>query len=59
MRRATWLKVGDRVLTGQRIGSVGATGNARTIGCHLHFQIVSRGRPVDPERELHAWDRWS
>ncbi|MFP5361238.1 MAG: M23 family metallopeptidase [Thermoleophilia bacterium] len=53
------LRVGDRVRTGQRIGSVGATGNARTIGCHLHFEIRSRGRPIDPAPELHAWDRWS
>lgn len=53
------LRVGDRVRTGQRIGSIGDTGNARTIGCHLHFEIHSRGRPIDPAPELHAWDRWS
>jgi murein DD-endopeptidase MepM/ murein hydrolase activator NlpD len=50
---------GARVRTGERIGVVGATGNARTVGCHLHFEIHSRGRPIDPEPELHAWDRWS
>ncbi len=59
LRRRSRLRPGDRVLTGQRIGSVGATGNARTIGCHLHFEIRSRGRPIDPRRELHAWDAWS
>ncbi|MDP1850397.1 MAG: peptidoglycan DD-metalloendopeptidase family protein [Solirubrobacteraceae bacterium] len=59
MKNTTRLRVGDRVRTGQRIGSVGATGNARTIGCHLHFEIHSRGRPIDPAPELHAWDRWS
>lgn len=59
LARRPRLRVGDRVSTGQRIGSIGATGNARTIGCHLHFEIRSRGRPIDPERELHAWDRWS
>ena len=53
------LRVGDTVRTGQRIGSIGDTGNARTIGCHLHFEIHSRGRPIDPAPELHAWDRWS
>lgn len=53
------LRNGDRVRTGQRIGRIGATGNARTIGCHLHFEIRSRGRPIDPAPELHAWDRWS
>jgi murein DD-endopeptidase MepM/ murein hydrolase activator NlpD len=47
------------VRTGQRIGVVGATGNARSVGCHLHFEIHSRGRPIDPEPELRAWDRWS
>ena len=59
LKHTTRLKVGDHVLTGQRIGSVGDTGNARTIGCHLHFEIHSRGRPIDPAPELHAWDRWS
>jgi murein DD-endopeptidase MepM/ murein hydrolase activator NlpD len=53
------LQAGDRVRTGERIGRVGATGNARTIGCHLHFEIRSRGVPIDPRSELHAWDRWS
>ena len=57
--RAPRLRAGDRVRTGRRIGSIGATGNARTIGCHLHFEIRSRGRPIDPEPELHAWDGWS
>jgi murein DD-endopeptidase MepM/ murein hydrolase activator NlpD len=46
---------GDRVRTGERIGSIGATGNARTTGCHLHFEIRSRGVPIDPAPELHAW----
>ena len=59
LKHTTRLRAGDRVLTGQRIGSVGDTGNARSIGCHLHFEIHSRGRPIDPAPELHAWDRWS
>ncbi|MEA2195615.1 MAG: peptidoglycan LD-endopeptidase LytH [Solirubrobacteraceae bacterium] len=57
--RASRLRPGDRVRTGERIGSIGATGNARTIGCHLHFEIHSRGTPIDPAPELRAWDRWS
>lgn len=57
--RAPRLKPGDRVRTGQRIGSIGATGNARTIGCHLHFEIRRRGKPIDPGPELHRWDEWS
>ena len=59
LKHTTRLKVGDAVRTAQRIGSVGATGNARTIGCHLHFEIHSRGTPIDPAPELHTWDAWS
>ncbi len=59
MKHTTRLQVGDRVRTGQRIGSIGATGNARSIGCHLHFEIHTRGRPIDPAPDLHEWDRWS
>lgn len=50
---------GERVRTGQRIGRVGATGNARYVGCELHFEIRERGRPIDPRPLLHAWDGWS
>ena len=53
------VKRGDRVRTGQQIGYVGDTGNARTVGCHLHFELRSRtGRLLDPEPFLHAWDRF-
>jgi murein DD-endopeptidase MepM/ murein hydrolase activator NlpD len=50
---------GDRVRTGQRLGSIGATGNAASVGCHLHFELRVDGDPVDPAPHLHAWDRWS
>jgi murein DD-endopeptidase MepM/ murein hydrolase activator NlpD len=56
-------RAGDRVYTGQRIGSVGESGNAR--GCHLHFELWSGpgwyqgGRPFDPLPSLQAWDAWS
>jgi murein DD-endopeptidase MepM/ murein hydrolase activator NlpD len=56
-------RAGDRVYTGQRIGSVGETGNAQ--GCHLHFELWASpgwyegGRPFDPFPALRAWDSWS
>jgi hypothetical protein len=56
-------RMGDRVYTGQRIGSVGDTGNAE--GCHLHFELWSGpgwydgGKPFDPLPSLRAWDGWS
>jgi len=50
---------GQDVTTGQRLGEIGATGNARTVGCHLHFEIHQDGVPIDPKPSLHAWDSWS
>jgi murein DD-endopeptidase MepM/ murein hydrolase activator NlpD len=53
-------KRGELVKTGQRVGKVGRTGNARYVpGCHLHFEIRRRGRPIDPEPHLRRWDRYS
>ncbi|HEX6754094.1 MAG TPA: M23 family metallopeptidase [Solirubrobacterales bacterium] len=57
--RPSPLNRGDRVYTGQRVGSVGKTGNARTVGCHLHFEIHVGGQPMDPEPSLGRWDRYS
>jgi murein DD-endopeptidase MepM/ murein hydrolase activator NlpD len=59
----TPFRAGDRVYTGQQIGAVGETGNAR--GCHLHFELwgspgwYDGGKPFDPEDSLRAWDSWS
>jgi murein DD-endopeptidase MepM/ murein hydrolase activator NlpD len=50
---------GDLVHVGQIVGNVGRTGNARTVGCHLHFELHLNGRPIDPEPYLHSWDRYS
>ncbi len=54
---------GETVHTGQRIGSVGKTGNARGEGCQLHFEYWPGGRPqghpIDPLPLLRRWDRWS
>lgn len=49
---ATDLRAGDRVRRGDRLGSVGNTGNARTTPPHLHFSIhplgLSGASGVDP-----------
>ena len=50
---------GQRVRTGQRLGEIGETGNAASVGCHLHFELHVRGTPVDPAPELHRWDSYS
>jgi murein DD-endopeptidase MepM/ murein hydrolase activator NlpD len=63
LAEASPFRPGDRVYTGQRIGSVGETGNAR--GCHLHFEMwagpgwYDGGKPFDPLPSLRAWDGWS
>jgi murein DD-endopeptidase MepM/ murein hydrolase activator NlpD len=59
LRSPSRFKPGDTVRTGQLIGRVGDTGNARTVGCHLHFEVHVGGKPIDPEPELRVWDRWS
>lgn len=48
---------GDRVKTGQVLGKVGVTGNAAGTPCHLHIELRSSGRLVDPEPKLRRWDR--
>jgi len=58
LRRPAAVHRGDRVFTGERIGAVGATGTARTVGCHLHFEIQVSGNPVDPESALRRWDSY-
>jgi murein DD-endopeptidase MepM/ murein hydrolase activator NlpD len=57
LRRPAAVRRGERVWAGERVGAVGDTGNARTVGCHLHFEIHARGRPIDPAPVLGRWDR--
>lgn len=59
----TLIHDGERVRTGEPIGRVGRTGNARHVGCMLHFEVWpggwNRGRPANPLPTLRRWDRWS
>ena len=50
---------GDLVHVGEIVGHIGRTGNAGSTPCHLHFELHQRGRPIDPEPSLRAWDRYS
>jgi murein DD-endopeptidase MepM/ murein hydrolase activator NlpD len=53
------LEVGARVRTGDRVGAVGKSGNAASVGCHLHFEVTKEGRFIDPAPLLRAWDVYS
>jgi murein DD-endopeptidase MepM/ murein hydrolase activator NlpD len=63
LRAPTRLGEGDDVRTGDRIGEVGKTGNARSEFCQLHFELwpdgYHRGGPVDPLGPLREWDSFS
>jgi len=54
---------GERVRTDDEVGRIGRTGNARSVGCMLHFEVWphgwNRGHPIDPLPILRRWDRWS
>ena len=45
--KTIYLKQGDTVIQGQKIGEVGSTGKA--TGPHLHFEIRKANRVVNPE----------
>jgi murein DD-endopeptidase MepM/ murein hydrolase activator NlpD len=58
MRGSILVRVGDRVRTGQQLGSVGSTGESNTP--HLHFEVwqgpwYAGGHPIDPLPLLKAW----
>ena len=60
LQAPTPLSEGDRVRTGERIGDVGKTGNARNEFCQLHFELwpdgYHHGAPTDPLSALQSWD---
>jgi murein DD-endopeptidase MepM/ murein hydrolase activator NlpD len=54
---------GEHVRTGEKVGVIGRTGNARSVGCMLHLEVWPQGwehgSPVDPLPILKRWDGWS
>lgn len=48
----TFVRVGDPISAGQVIAAVGSSGLA--TGPHVHFEVISRGKSVDPIKYLAA-----
>ncbi|MDB5103360.1 MAG: zinc metalloendopeptidase [Fibrobacteres bacterium] len=46
----SFIQAGDQVEKGTSIGAVGNTGNS--FGPHLHYEILVKGKSVDPEQYL-------
>jgi hypothetical protein len=63
LQAATPLGEGERVRTGEGIGAVGKTGNARSEFCQLHFELwphgYRNGAAKDPAPLLREWDGFS
>src|SRR6185436_9879307 len=47
-----FVKKGDLIKRGQKIGEVGTTG--RSTGSHLHFEVLVQNVPQDPQKFLNA-----
>ena len=50
------VKVGQTVKAGQTVGRMGSTG--RSTGPHLHYETRIDGEAVDPQRFLHAGEKF-
>lgn len=62
MKKASKLKEGEKVKTGEVIGSNGESGNAD--GCHVHYEMwqggwYEGGKPFSPTKDLKSWDDYS
>lgn len=50
------VKVGQKVLRGDILGTMGRSGNA--TGVHLHYEVRLGGRPVNPQPYLRLQRQW-
>ena len=54
MTYAPWLQDGGHVQAGDLLGFVGNSGNAKTSGSHLHFELIGPEGAVDPAPMLRS-----
>lgn len=50
------VKVGQRLHAGETVGLLGSTG--RSTGPHLHYEVIQRGKRLDPEKFLSLAAAW-